>query len=294
MAKKKKYRKRKHFVRNAGVTATMSMALVLFLVGLLASMLFLTRDMSKELKEKMTLSVVLKDEATEQQTERIKKFVEQESFTKSVEYVSKEQALQEHIEALGEDPANFLGWNPLYASLEVRLNADYAQNDSLAKIEKQLSRFENIDRISYQKDMITLVNENVRKISIILFGLAAILMLISFALINNTVRLRVYSNRFIINTMKLVGAKSWFIRKPYIRQSVVNGIIAALIALILLSGVFYYMKYKLALDTNFISTQTAIIVSGIVVVAGILLTAISSYFAVGKYIRMRTDDMYYA
>jgi cell division transport system permease protein len=142
--------------------------------------------------------------------------------------------------------------------------------------------------------MITLVNENVRKISIILFGLAAILMLISFALINNTVRLRVYSNRFIINTMKLVGAKSWFIRKPYIRQSVVNGIIAALIALILLSGVFYYMKYKLALDTNFISTQTAIIVSGIVVVAGILLTAISSYFAVGKYIRMRTDDMYYA
>ncbi len=294
MSKKKKYRKKRHLVRNAGVTATMSMALVLFLVGLLAGMLFLTRDMSKELKEKMTLSVVLKDEATEQQTTKIKQFIEKANFTKSVEYISKEKALEEHIAALGEDPANFLGWNPLYASLEVRLNAEYAHNDSLAKIEKQLARFENIDKISYQKDMIAMVNENVRKISIILLGLAAVLMLISFALINNTVRLRIYSNRFIINTMKLVGAKSWFIRKPYIKQSVVNGIIAALIALLLLSGVFYYMKYKFALDTDFISTQTAVIVAGIVVIAGILLTAISSYLAVGKYIRMRTDDMYYA
>ncbi|NLO71892.1 MAG: cell division protein FtsX [Porphyromonadaceae bacterium] len=290
---KKKYKKKRFYFRNAGVTATASMALVLLLVGLLASVLFLTRDMGREIKEKMTLSIVLKDEVTPKQTERIKTFTEKSAFAKSVEYISKEQALQDHIDALGEDPAEFLGWNPLFASLEVNLNAEYAHNDSIVKIEKQLSRFEYIDKISYQKDMIAMVNENVRKISFILLGLAAVLMLISFVLINNTVRLRIYSNRFIINTMKLVGAKSWFIRKPYVGQSIINGVVAAVVAMLLLSGLVYYMKYKFGLDTKFITLQTALIITGIVLVSGILLTAISSYFAVGRYIKMRTDEMYY-
>lgn len=243
---KKKYKKKRFYFRNAGVTATASMALVLLLVGLLASVLFLTSDMGREIKEKMTLSIVLKDEVTPKQTERIKTFTEKSAFAKSVEYISKEQALQDHIDALGEDPAEFLGWNPLFASLEVNLNAEYAHNDSIVKIEKQLSRFENIDKISYQKDMIAMVNENVRKISFILLGLAAVLMLISFVLINNTVRLRIYSNRFIINTMKLVGAKSWFIRKPYVGQSIINGVVAAVVAMLLLSGLVYYMKSLLS------------------------------------------------
>lgn len=291
---KKKYKRKRHHVRNAGATATVSMALVLFLIGLLTSVLFLTRDMSKELRENLTLSVVIKDEATEQQITKIKQFVDKAAFTKSAEHITKEQALKDHIAALGEDPANFLGWNPLFASMEIKLNAAYANPDSVAKIEKQFARFENIDKIVYQKDMIEMVNENIRKISYILVGLALILTLISFALINNTVRLRIYSNRFIINTMKLVGAKSWFIRKPYMRQSIFNGIIAAVIALALLSGLVYYMKYKFGLDTAFITTETALTTAGIVLVSGIILTAISSYFAVGKYIRMRTDDMYFA
>ncbi len=162
---KKKYKRKRHLVRNAGVTATVSMALVLFLIGLLASVLFLTRDMSRELKENLTLSVVIKDEATDQQITKIKQFVDKAPFTKSAQHITKEQALKDHVEALGEDPANFLGWNPLFASFEIKLNASYAHPDSVAKIEKQLSKFENIDKVVYQKDMIAMVNENIRKIS---------------------------------------------------------------------------------------------------------------------------------
>ena len=291
---KKKYKRKRRLVRNAGATATVSMSMVLFLVGLLALILFLTRDMSRELRENLTLSVVIKDEATAQQISGIKKFIEKSPFAKSAQYITKEQALQDHVDALGEDPAEFLGWNPLFASLEVKLNASYAHPDSVAKIEQQLSRYENIHKVVYQRDMIAMVNENIRKISYILVGLTSILMLISFALINNTVRLRTYSNRFIINTMKLVGAKSWFIRKPYIKQSIFSGVIAAVIAMLLLSGLVFYMKYKFGLETVFITKETALVIAGIVLISGIILTAISSYFAVGKYIRMCTDDMYFA
>ncbi|NLI72613.1 MAG: cell division protein FtsX [Bacteroidales bacterium] len=291
---KKKYKRKRRLVRNAGATATVSMSMVLFLVGLLALILFLTRDMSRELRENLTLSVVIKDEATAQQISGIKEFIEKSPFAKSAQYITKEQALQDHVDALGEDPAEFLGWNPLFASLEVKLNASYAHPDSVAKIEQQLSRYENIHKVVYQRDMIAMVNENIRKISYILVGLTSILMLISFALINNTVRLRTYSNRFIINTMKLVGAKSWFIRKPYIKQSIFSGVIAAVLAMLLLSGLVFYMKYKFGLETVFITKETALVIAGIVLISGIILTAISSYFAVGKYIRMCTDDMYFA
>lgn len=290
---KKKTRNKRYLIRNAGLTATVSMALVLFLVGLFTSILLLTRNMSNELKENLNLSIVLNDDITEQQTARIKKYLEGADFSKSVTLISKEQALEEHIQALGEDPAEFLGWNPLFASLEVKLKADYAHNDSLAKIEAQLKRYENINKVVYQKDMIAMVNDNVKKISFILIGLAAIMILISFALINNTVRLRIYANRFLINTMKLVGAKSWFIRKPYVGKSVLNGLTAALLALLLLTGMVYYLKFRFGLDSRFISTEMALVVSGVVIITGVLLAAVSSYFAVGKYVRMQTDELYY-
>ncbi len=291
---KKKYKRRKFYIRNAGVTATFSMALVLFLIGMLAVTLFLTRDMTNYVKENLNMTVVLNDEANEQQTQKIENFLKKSKFAKSVEYISKEQALKEHVEYLGEDPQAFLGFNPLFALFEVKLNADYANTDSVAMIEKSLKRFESsIDEVGYQKDVIAEVNDNIKKITIILLGLTAILLLISFVLINNTVRLRVYSNRFIINTMKLVGAKGWFIRKPYIKQSVLNGIVAAIIALVMLAALVVYFKYNFDLDTQLIKHETMLIVAGVVLVSGILLTAISSYFAVGRYIRMRTDDIYY-
>ena len=291
---KKKIRRKKYHIRNAGVTATFSMSLVLFLIGLLALSLFLTRDMTNYVKENLNLSIVLNEEITEQQTKAIENYLTKSDFAKSVEYISKEQALKEHIEYLGEDPQAFLGYNPLFAMFEVKLNAAYANNDSVPVIESKLKRFgKRIDEVSYQKDVIAEVNENIRKISIILIGIVAVLLLISFALINNTVRLRIYSNRFLINTMKLVGAKSWFIRKPYIKQSVINGILAAAIALGLMAALVYYFKFNFGVDMQIIKPVTALTVAGIVIVTGIVLTAISSYFAVGRYLRMRTDDMYY-
>ena len=289
----KKHRKRRFRFRNANLTATFSMSLVLFLVGLLTLTLFLARDMTKYVKENLNLSLVLSDEITAPQTEKIKRFLEKSEYAKSVEQISKEQALQEHIRDLGENPEEFLGFNPLLASLEIKLNEKYANNDSVAKIEKQLSKYKEIQKVSYQKDMITMVNENIKRISIVLLGLASILLLISFALINNTVRLSIYSNRFLINTMKLVGATHWFIRKPYIKRSVVSGIIAALIALAMLTGLVYYFQREFGLQAQMIEPNSELIVAAVVVVLGILLTAISSYFAVGKYLRMRTDDMYY-
>jgi len=289
----KKYKKRSFRFRNANLTATFSMSLVLFLVGLLTLTLFLARDMTRYVKENLNLSIVLSDEITPRQTERIKKFLEKSDYAKSVELISKEQALQEHIQDLGENPEEFLGFNPLLASLEVKLNENYANTDSVAKIEKKLSKYKEIQKVSYQKDMISMVNENIKKISIILLGIAAILMLISFALINNTVRLSIYSNRFLINTMKLVGATHWFIRKPYVRRSVLNGIIAAIIALGLLTGLVFYFQNEFGLQSQMITRDTELIVAAVVIVLGILLTAISSYFAVGRYLRMRSDDMYY-
>ncbi|HNX87964.1 MAG: hypothetical protein H6Q19_26 [Bacteroidetes bacterium] len=289
----KKYKKRTFRFRNANLTATFSMSLVLFLVGLLTLTLFLARDMTRYVKENLNLSIVLSDEITPRQTERIKKFLEKSDYAKSVELISKEQALQEHIQDLGENPEEFLGFNPLLASLEVKLNENYANTDSVAKIEKKLSKYKEIQKVSYQKDMISMVNENIKKISIILLGIAAILMLISFALINNTVRLSIYSNRFLINTMKLVGATHWFIRKPYVRRSVLNGIIAAIIALGLLTGLVFYFQNEFGLQSQMITRDTELIVAAVVIVLGILLTAISSYFAVGRYLRMRSDDMYY-
>jgi len=290
---KKKNKKRRYFFRNVHFTATFSMSLVLFLVGLVTLILFLARDMSNYVKENINLSLVLKEEITEPESSRIQKYLEKAPYAKSVQFITKEEALKDHIANLGDNPEEFLGFNPLLASMEVKLNAEYANEDSVAKIEKKLERFKNIQKVVYQKDMIMMVNENIKKISFVLLAIAAVLMLISFALINNTVRLSIYSNRFLINTMKLVGATHWFIRRPYIGRSVINGIVAALIALLMLTGLVYYFQYEFGLQTQMIQTNTALIVIGVVISLGILLTAISSYFAVGRYLRMRTDDMYY-
>jgi cell division transport system permease protein len=291
---KKKNRKKKKLFRNSGVTATISMALVLFLVGLITLSLFLARNMTNFVKENLNLSIVLNENTNERQTQQIESFLKKSNFTKSIQYISKEQALKEHIAYLGEDPQAFLGYNPLLAVFEVKLNTNYANSDSLQMIQNKLKQFGNlINEVSYQKDVVDEVNNNIQRISIVLIGLTIVLMLISFVLINNTIRLRTYSNRFLINTMRLVGAKSWFIRKPYIKQSVINGLIASMIALILLAGVTYYAVYNFGISLKVIDTKVMLIVSAIVILTGILLTAISSYISVGRYLRMRTDDYYY-
>jgi cell division transport system permease protein len=269
------------------------MSLVLFLVGLVSLLLFVGRDMSNYVKENINLSVILDDQANDQYTKRIEKYLSTTAYTKSFEYISKKDALKDHIASLGENPEEFLGFNPLMASIEIKLKAAYANPDSVAGIEKKLKTFDHINRIAYQKDMVSLVNDNVKKFSLILLGLAVVLLFISVALIYNTIRLTVYSNRFLINTMRLVGAAPWFIQKPYIGRSMLNGLIAAIVSLIMLVGMIFYIQHEFGMQGTLIQPLTAVFVSFIVIFLGILLTAASSYFAVGRYLRMHSNDMYF-
>ena len=278
---------------NMQLTAIISMSLVLFLIGMVGMLFLVANDMTKQMKENMSMSVVLNDQTEKPYAERIEKYLLNAAYAKSVMYVSKEQALEEHIAAMGENPQDFLGYNPLRASLEVKLNAQYAHSDSLKIIETKLKTFDNIYKITYQKDVMDAVNENIRTASVFLLGLAAVLLFVSIALFNNTIRLMVYANRFTINTMKLVGATRWFIRRPYIRRSAINGLIAALLSSVYLTAVIYFVQYQFEIQIT--SNQFTLfgIVAGGLVVLGMLLAAVLSYFAVGRYLKMNTDKMYF-
>lgn len=293
MSKKNYTKRQKQSFWNMHLTSTISISLVLFLIGLTCLLLLGANDMSRHIKENIKLSVVLDNGIEDSYMKRIERYFTMSPYAKSVEYISKEKALDELISSLGEDPRDVLGHNPLMASIEVKLNAEYANNDSVAMIEGKLKTFDHINRVVYQKDMIGFVNENVRKVSIALLAVALILLIISIALINNTVRLSIYSNRFLINTMKLVGATPWFIRKPYIRKSIWNGIIASLLAIGYLAIVVYYARERFGFEGLTIAPLTIAVVCGTVIITGIFITGFSSYMAVGRYIRMNTNDMYF-
>ena len=274
------------------LTSTISMSLVLFLVGLVFLLLFVARDMSTYVKENINLSIILDDGIRSSDVKRIEDYLKTSPYAKTVEYISKADALKDHISSLGENPQDFLGYNPLKASLEVKLHALYANNDSVSVVEQKLKTFDHINRVVYQKDMVSLVNDNVKKVSFILLGLALVLLIVSIALINNTIRLSLYSNRFLINTMKLVGATPWFIRKPYMVSSMINGLIASFISIFLLAGIVYFVQYQFGVSELFANYLNFIFVGLIVIISGVILAGSSSYFAVGRYLKMRTNDMF--
>ena len=214
-------------------TTTISVALVLFLVGL-ESMLFLSaHELMRHVKESMVLSIVMTEGANTEDVARMERLLKVVPYSLDYQYISREQALQEHIENLGEDPQDFLGFNPLTDAFEVHLNATYAQTDSVAKIEESLLTLPFVDKVVYQKDVMKVLDSNLSEVSLMLSGIAVILLLIALVLISNTIQLQVYSKRFIINTMRLVGATPWVIKWPFVRRNLRMGIEAALVALIL-------------------------------------------------------------
>jgi cell division transport system permease protein len=292
MGKKNNYHSSRS-IKNIHFTSTFSMSLVLFLVGLVILLLLTARNLGVNVRENINLSIILDDEIKNTEIQRIQKYLLSSPYAKSVRFISKEEALQEHIESLGEDPQKFLGYNPLLASFEVKLKAEYANNDSVEMIESKLKKFEHINRIAYQKDVVDLVNQNIQKLSYILLGIALVLLLVSMALINNTIRLLIYSNRFLINTMKLVGATWWFIRWPYIKQGMINGLVASVLSLIYLAATIYYVEFEFGIKGMVIPFGTAAMVSVIILFLGVALTGISSYLAVGRYLRMDTNNMYF-
>ena len=275
------------------LTSIISIALVLFLMGLIMLMGLLGNQLSVYVKENLSFSIVLKDNLKETDIKKMQNKLDALPYIKSTTYISKEQAAKELEEELGENPETFLGFNPLQASIEVKLHADYANPDSLRHIEQQIKRYTTVDELLYRKDMMEMVHNNMQRLGMILLALAAVLTLISFVLISNTIRLLIYSKRFLIHTMQLVGATAGFIRAPFIRYNIVSGLIAAFLAIMLLTGALYYLQNELDGFIQLLDIHTLLIVDGAVLLLGILLSTLATVFAVNKYLRMKVDQLYY-
>ncbi len=275
------------------VTACMSTTMVLLLLGLVVFFVLSARNLSVYVKENISFSILISDDMKESDILKLQKQLDQKPFVKQSEYISKQQALQEQTEAMGTDPQEFLGYNPFVASIEIKLHSDYANSDSIAQIEKQIKENTNIQEILYQKELIDAVNDNIRNISLLLLGLAVILTFISFALINNTIRLTIYSKRFLIHTMKLVGASWGFIRRPFLRRNFGIGLLSALIANALLwGGAAWLVSYEAEL-IKVVTLEVMGVVSISVVLFGVFITWMCTLLSINKYLKMKASTLYY-
>lgn len=275
------------------ITSSISTTLVLLLLGLVVFFVLGAHNLSVYVKENINFSILISDDMKESDILKLQKKLDKEPFVKETEYISKKQALREQTEAMGTDPQEFLGYNPFTASIEIKLHSDYANSDSIAKIEKKIKRNTNIQEVLYQKDLIDAVNDNIRNISLMLLGLAVILTFISFALINNTIRLTIYSKRFLIHTMKLVGASWSFIRRPFLRRNFWIGVLSAVIADAVLWGAAYWLvSYEPEL-IRVITPEVMLLVSVAVLVLGVLITWLCALLSINKYLRMKASTLYY-
>ncbi len=283
----------KRRLRSSYITSIISISLVLFLLGMLGLLVLNAKRLSIYVKENIGFSVILNENVKEVDIILLQKSLDAAEFVKSTKYITKEEAAKELQHDLGEDFIEFLGFNPLLASIEVNLYAEYANPDSIEVIEKNFKQYDQIKEVFYQKSLVSLVNENIRKISIIILVFSGLLFLVAITLINSTIRLSVYSKRFIINTMQLVGATGGFIRRPFLYKSAGNGIIAALIAIGFLSGVLYLVQQEFKEVVNFKDIEIIGSLFIGVLIIGIIINWISTFFAVTKYLRMKVDKLYY-
>lgn len=274
------------------ITATISVALVLLLLGIIAMLGIAAHSVTTSIKENMGFDVVLKEETPEATVNRLKQQWTSAPYVASVKYFSQDDALNKWQEETGEDLVEMLGVNPFCAEFEVKVKADYADVDSIEKIVSPLRKVEAISEINVHTEMVETINSNIRSIALILSIVAAALILISFVLINNTVRLTVYARRFIIHTMKLVGATPGFIRRPFIINNIINGIIASLIAIIILAATLYYCSSLDVSISKAITWEQASIVFGGMMLLGIVLCSIAAFFASNKYIRLDYDSLF--
>ena len=277
---------------HSDTTTVMSVALVLLLLGIVAFLGLAAKQVTSNLKENIGFDVVVKESATEAEVNQLKQMWNNAAYMSSVKYVSREDALKEWERDTGEDLMEVLGVNPLSAEFEVKVKADYANVDSLNKIEYQLKQVPGIESVQMHKDVVDTINNNIKNVALILIAVAVVLLIISVALINNTVRLTVYSRRFLIHTMKLVGAKPSFIRRPIVVSNAVNGIIASIIAMVLLSGVFYYLIEFEAGWGSLISLVDVAVVYGMLLAVGAVICALAAMFAANRFIALDYDDLF--
>ena len=278
---------------NAKITSIVSVTLVLLLLGLTVLTFFVGKGITSYVKENMSFSVMLNEDVTDLQITDLRKRLDAMSFVKSSLFISKEQAKEQLIEDLGEDPEELLGYNPATDCIDIYLHSNYANSDSLAIVSKTIKAQTNVDDLLYRQEALDLVNDNLARISAILLVLSLILLFISFTLIRNTIRLSIYSKRFIINTMRLVGATNRFIRRPFIIRNIVDGVFAGLLANVLIMGLLYYLGQQYADLRSILQTQDLMYVFASVFVLGIVITYLSTVFAVNHYLKMKANHLYY-
>lgn len=283
----------KRRLRSSYLTTVVSISLVLFMLGLTGLLVLNAKKLSDYVKENIGFSIVFKENVKEVDINHIKKQLDATDYVKATNYITKEQAAKDLEADLGESFVEFLGYNPLSASIDVKLYADYANPESIAVIENKFRDYPQVKDVLYQQSLVHLVNENIRKLSFIILLFSAVLFFISFTLINNTIRLSVYSKRFLLNTMKLVGATRTFIRRPFLFKSGLHGIYGALLANALLIGVVFLAQKELKGVISFKDIEILGALFLLVTALGFIITWISTYFAVNKYLRIKEKDLYY-
>lgn len=286
-------KKHSHFSSTQFITPAISTTLVLLLLGTIVFFVLTAHNLSNYVKENINISILISDELDSKQIKNLQKEFGKTDYVKSIDYISKEQALIDATTDMGTDPEEFLGYNPFTASFEVKLKAEHASSEEIDKIVSEVKKHPSVVDVIYQKDLIKSVNRNLQKVSIVLLILAILFTYISFVLINNTVRLSIFSKRFIINTMKLVGAKWSFIRRPFLANGFTLGIISAIIAdALLYAGYVWAQKYEHDLNLV-VNDEVLIIVGASVLVFGLLITFLCTYISVQKYLKMSTNKLYY-
>ena len=279
-------------LRSSNISTIISISLVLFLIGSLGLLLINAKQLSDYLKENVILTVMMKQEASDADIQNLKKQLEGNAFIKEVSYISSEQAAEQLKQELGEDFNTFLGFNPLLSLIEIKLKPDYTEENNISQLKDFISKNSIVKEVYFQESLLDAINKNIRNISLIILGFSAVLFFIAGALINNTIRLALYAKRMLIKSMKLVGATRNFIRKPFIVRGILQGFIGAVIANIMILMVFYYAKKQIPEIIAFENPVNLSIVLGIVVFLGIFISGFSTYFAVNKYLRQRTEDIF--
>lgn len=293
MAGKVQPQKLKKRIFRSYLTSTISISMVLFLIGMLGVVLLNAERLAKYVRENIGFTLVLNDDVQENEIADLQKILKESDFVKSVEYVDKETAAERLKNELGEDFTGFLGYNPLLSSIDVKLLAEFATPEKLAVLEKKFMEYPQVKEVTYQRDIVSIINDNVQKIGLILVFFAGLLLLIFSALINNTIRISIYSQRFIINTMLLVGATAGFIRKPFVRRSIWYGVVGALAANVLL----FVLMLSYAPELTGIIDMEDFRIFGWVFAADLLLGVLiswgSTHLAVNKFIRLKFDELFY-
>ncbi|MGM0565687.1 MAG: cell division protein FtsX [Bacteroidota bacterium] len=285
-----RYYKRK--LKSAHITTLMSITMVLFVLGVLATIILHAQKVSEYVRENIGFTITMNNDVDEMEVIRFKKRLEVRDFVKHAKHTSVEEAAEDLKQELGEDFIGFLGYNPLSPTIDVRLHAAYARSDSLKRIEQNLMRNSAVKEVSYQESMVQTINDNIEKLSIILMIFSVLLMLIAFALINNTIRLAVYSRRFLIRTMQLVGATQGFIRRPFLKQGLFYGFFGALITILLMGALIFMAQSRIPEILDLSHMDVYGIIAGGVLVAGLFISWISTYFAVRKYLNIKNDKLY--